>query len=112
MVVGAICYSLWIWGFLIPDYYHTQKKLLKGEEPDEWYLDKDFVRSVLVVTSAINGIGAGLMWVASGTLISHLACFENKGFFNGFYISCLMSSRLFSNIIADMILDMLNEGKI
>ena len=97
MFIGAICYSVWIWGFLIPCYYQEDKKHHGGEAPDEWYLDIYFVRTVLVLTAIINGVGAAMLFVSQGLLISECACHENKGLYNGFYWSLYMASGLAGN---------------
>lgn len=112
MFIGAICYSVWIWGFLIPCLYRDEKKQHGGQDPDEWYLDINLVRTVLVLTALINGVGAALLFVSQGLLISETACHENKGFYNGFYLSVFMASGFTGNQVSVKLVEALDANEI
>jgi MFS family permease len=66
MCFGALCYSFWIFSFLLPSYYSQQKD--RGSLP--WYLKKGFIEAVCNITSGITGFGAGILWVCQGNFIS------------------------------------------
>jgi hypothetical protein len=108
MFIGAIFYSVWIWAFLIPVYYREEKLAHKGEELDEWYMDINFVRAVLILSAILNGVGAALLFVSQGLLISECATHENKGLFNGFYWSVFMASLLSANQVSIRVIEALD----
>jgi len=45
-----------------------------------------------IFTAAINGFGAGILWVAQGKYISQCASDLNKGLFNSYFWAFFMSS--------------------
>jgi MFS family permease len=59
---------------------------------------------LLILTAAINGSGAGILWVAQGNFIALCACEENKGFFNSYFWGFFMSGLIFGNVIASFVL--------
>jgi MFS family permease len=67
-------------------------------------MDKKLIEVLIVLTAAINGFGAGILWVAQGKFISECACDENKGFFNGYFWCFFMASNITGNVIAALIL--------
>ena len=84
MSLGAMCYSMWIVCFLLPAFYAQ----FKESDPDKlssWYLNVSFIKFMLVFTAAINGAGAGVLWVAQGAYLAECACDSNKGFFNSYF---------------------------
>ena len=46
-----------------------------------WYYEPTFIKVVVNLTSAITGLGGGVLWVAQGDFISACSCEENKGLF-------------------------------
>ena len=60
MSLGAMCYTFWIVGFLLPSYYSQ----LEDKDNAPWILNKNFITVMLLVTAAINGAGAGILWTA------------------------------------------------
>jgi MFS family permease len=60
MSIGAMCYTFWIVCFLLPSYYSQQED--KDNLP--WILNKNLITIMLLVTAAINGAGAGILWTA------------------------------------------------
>ena len=67
-------------------------------------MNKSLIEKLIVLTAAINGFGAGILWVAQGKFISECACDENKGFFNSFFWCFFMASSIFGNVIAALII--------
>ena len=67
-------------------------------------MNKTLIEYLIVFTAAINGFGAGILWVAQGKFISECACDENKGFFNSFFWCFFMASNIIGNLIAGFIL--------
>ena len=100
MSIGGMCYTFWIMCFLLPSYY--AESLDKGKMP--WYLNKTFIKVLMIVTAGINGIGAGILWVAQGKYISTCASEQNKGFYNGYFWAIMVSSFVFGNIIGVVVL--------
>jgi len=59
---------------------------------------------MLIATAAINGAGAGILWVSQGKFISECATDQNKGFFNSYFWGFFMSSQITGNTIAAILL--------
>ena len=76
MGVGAICYTVYIFSFILPSLYSEYRKDHQ-KEPDIWIFDKTLIQTVMVLMAAILGMGAGILWAAQGNYISELACDEN-----------------------------------
>jgi MFS family permease len=98
--LGALCYAFWIVCFLLPSLYHQQE----DKENLPWYLNKSFIKTLLIVTAAINGAGAGILWVSQGKYISECATDATKGFYMGYFWAFFMSSQITGNIIAALML--------
>lgn len=98
--LGSFCYAFWIVCFLLPSFYSQETD--KTNLP--WILNKQFIEAMLIVTAAINGAGAGILWVSQGKFISTCASESNKGFFNAFFWAMFMSSQIFGNVIAALLL--------
>lgn len=62
-------------------------------------MNPSFIKFMLVFTAAINGAGAGILWVAQGNYIALCACDENKGFFNSYFWCIFMSANIIGSII-------------
>lgn len=90
MSLGALCYTFWIVCFLLPSYYADLSD--KDKENPPFILNKNFITVMLLLTAAINGAGAGILWTAQGKFISECACAENKGFFNSYFWAIFMAS--------------------
>jgi hypothetical protein len=58
----------------------------------------------LLITAAINGAGAGILWTAQGKFISECACDENKGFFNSYFWAIFIGSQVIGNFIGALVL--------
>ena len=100
MGFGGFCYAFWVVCFTLPAYYGKYVIDHDGNHPTSGILNKTLISTMLVVTAAINGSGAGIMWVSQGKFISDCACDSNKGFYNSFFWCFLMSSNIIGGIIA------------
>lgn len=100
MSLGAMCYTFWIVCFLLPSFYAD----LDDKENPPWILNYNFIEVMLLVTAAINGAGAGILWTAQGKFISECACAENKGFFNSYFWAIFMASQFSGNLIGALVL--------
>ena len=81
MALGSLCYSGWIFCFLLPTYYNEWR----GGSKMPWYLNRTFIKVAVKISSALLGLGGGILWVAQGDFISACSCEENKGFFSGLF---------------------------
>jgi len=90
MAMGAYCYCFWILSFLLPAYYHEYK--LKHKTEPSGILNKTVIKVIIMITSAINGAGAGIMWISEGNYVTRCACESNKGVFNSWLWAWEMSS--------------------
>lgn len=78
LFIGAMCYSFWIVCFILPSYYQKYSSDHNGNMDDApFILNRGLITFLLIFTAAINGAGAGILWVAQGKFISICACEEN-----------------------------------
>ena len=91
MALGAYCYCFWILSFLLPAYYNDYY-VKHGHHPTHGILNKTVIKIIILITSAINGAGAGIMWISEGHYLSKCACESNKGLFNSWLWAWEMSS--------------------
>ena len=61
-------------------------------------------------SAAVNGFGAGVLWVAQGKFVGECATDTNKGFFFGYFWAFFMSSQILGNLIAALILGRLAQS--
>ena len=65
MFIGASCYAIWIVCFLLPSYYRKYKDDHGGSlDGAPGILNKNLIQALIIITAAINGCGAGILWVA------------------------------------------------
>ena len=62
MSLGAMCYTFWIVCFLLPSFYADLSDTDKENPP--WFLSKNLITVMLLLTAAVNGAGAGILWTA------------------------------------------------
>lgn len=63
MSLGALCYSFWVLCFILPSFYARFKK--EGDPRIEsWYMDRTLIQFLSLLTAAVNGAGAGVLWVS------------------------------------------------
>lgn len=61
-------------------------------------------------SAAVNGFGAGVLWVAQGKYVGECANDKNKGFFFGYFWAFFMASQVLGNLIAALILGPLSQS--
>ena len=97
MVLGALCYWPYITSFLLPS--------ASIKYPDSMDVDKTLIEAVILISAALNGFGASILWVVKGRYISRIACEENKGTFNSIfwavYMMCIIVGALFGAVLLE-----------
>ena len=73
LFIGGLCYSLWILCFLPPAFYPDHK------DDGSFLFNRNFIITLSLVSAAINGFGAGVLWVAQGKYVAECATDANKG---------------------------------
>jgi hypothetical protein len=69
LFMGGFCYSIWIICFLPPAYYPAYK-----DDPDPPFIfNKSFIYFLSLFSAAVNGFGAGVLWVAQGKYVADCA---------------------------------------
>ena len=63
------------------------------------------IQAVILLTAAINGFGASILWVSQGRYISRIANEENKGTYNSVFWAFFMSSQLIGSLMGAIVLD-------
>lgn len=98
LVVGSLCYALYVATFILAAF--------RNENPDStsWILNKQLIAWLILITAAINGFGAGILWVAEGKYISDCANDSNKGYFNGFFFMFYMSYAIVGNLCSAFVI--------
>jgi|LauGreDrversion4_2_1035121.scaffolds.fasta_scaffold359692_2 hypothetical protein len=78
----------------------------KSDYPDRdsWLQNDKVIVSLLYMTSVFVGCGASLVWVCNGDYISECATSKTKGTFFGLFWGIFMSSEVFGNLTAALIL--------
>ena len=97
LVLGAFCYFFWVFSFLCPAFY--------GENRDSslFLLSRGFIYFIVLFSSAVNGFGAGILWVAQGKYIADCASDDNRGFFYSYSWAIFMCSQILGNLIAGLV---------
>jgi len=98
LFLSGVCYSFWILCFLPAALYPEHK------DSSSIIFNRRFIEVLSLFSSAVNGFGAGLLWVAQGKYVAECANDNNKGFFFGYFWAFLMASQVFGNLIAALIL--------
>ena len=64
LIIGGLCYFFWVFCFLAPAF--------KSEYPesDLFLFNHGFITFLSLFSAAINGFGAGILWVAQGQYVS------------------------------------------
>lgn len=99
MTVGALCYTLYTGSFIL-----ASAPIKYPDQADLWILNKTLIKVVLLLTAAINGFGASILWVAQGKYISCIANNSNKGTFNSIFWAFFMSSQIIGALFAAIVL--------
>ena len=64
---------------------------------------------LILFTSAVNGAGASILWVAQGKYISECANEDNKGMFNSIFWIFNLGSMVTGNLMAAYVLGSFSE---
>jgi MFS family permease len=64
----------------------------------------------LFLSTLINGLTVGILWAAANTFVASCASEESKGFFFGYFWSFYMTSQIFGNLIAAIVLGHYNQA--
>ena len=59
---------------------------------------------MLIITAAITGAGAGILWVAQGKFLTLCATNNNRGFIAAYFWMIFMGSQIIGNLIAAKVL--------
>jgi len=86
LFLGGFCYAFWILCFLPPAFYPDHK------DSDSFLFNRTFIQVLSLFSSAVNGFGAGILWVAQGKYVGECANDSNKGFFFGYFWAFFMTS--------------------
>ena len=99
MTVGALCYTLYLASFILAS--APQKY---PEKSDMFLFNHGFIKAVILVSAAINGFGASILWVAQGKYLARIANDSNKGTFNSIFWAFFMSSQIIGALFAAIVL--------
>ena len=58
LILGAFCYFFWVFCFLAPAFYKDNKN------SDIFILNSTFIQVLVLISAAVNGFGAAILWVA------------------------------------------------
>jgi len=90
LFIGGICYFLRILCFLLPAIYGTSYHTLTSV--------------LILLTAALNGFGAGLLWVAQSAYVTSCATASTKGFYFSYFFVIFMVSQIVGNLVAAFLL--------
>jgi len=90
IIVGAICYMLWVACGIIP---------IANTSPSQSF--KSFVFALFIFSGLINGFGASIIWVGQGNYVTDASendSVKSRNF--GAFWGIFMGSQIFGNLIA------------
>jgi MFS family permease len=90
LFIGGLCYFLRILCFLMPATYGPSHHTLTSV--------------LILVTAALNGFGAGLLWVAQSAYVTSCATASTKGFYFSYFFVIFMVSQIIGNLVAAFLL--------
>lgn len=100
MTLGALCYTLYTGSFIL-----ASAPIKYQEEADSnFFMSQGFIKFVILLTAAINGFGASILWVAQGRYLSRIANDTNKGTFNSIFWAFFMSTQIIGALFAAIVL--------
>ena len=90
LFIGGLCYFFRILCFLLPATYGTSYHTLTSV--------------LILLTAALNGFGAGLLWVAQSAYVTSCATAFTKGFYFSYFFVIFMVSQIVGNLVAAFLL--------
>ncbi len=90
LFLGGLCYFFRILCFLLPATYGRSHHTLTS--------------SLILVTAALNGFGAGILWVAQSAYVTSCATPDTKGFYFSYFFIIFMISQIVGNLVAAFLL--------
>jgi MFS family permease len=95
---GSVLCILFVASLIIP--------AIKSEdlESDNFFLSKNFVYPVMLLTSTLTGFGEGMAHPGASKFITDCTTEETKGFYYAFFWSFYMGSQVFGNLLAAFVL--------
>lgn len=60
MTLGALCYTLYTASFILA----SAPQKYPDNADSNWYMNKGFIKFAILLSAAINGFGASILWVA------------------------------------------------
>jgi hypothetical protein len=98
LFLSGLCYAFWILCFLPPALYPDHR------DSSSFIFNRTFIEVLSLVSAGVNGVGAGVLWVAQGKYVGECANEQNKGVLFGYFWAFFMGSQVVGNLIAAVIL--------
>ena len=86
LFISSQLYFLQLASNILPALYNENK------DSTLFLFNRTFIIVITVTAAALEGIGAGLIWVSQGKYVSDCACEENKGFYFSYFWFIFMQS--------------------
>ena len=100
MTIGALCYTLYTGCFILA----SAPQKFPDQADSLWVFNEGLIRAIILITAAINGFGASILWVAQGRYLARIANDSNKGTFNSIFWAFFMSSQIIGALFAAIVL--------
>lgn len=102
MVGGALCYTMYNGCFILA--------AAPGQYPnnDSPFFSAGFIKFFILISAALCGFGASILWVAQGRYISRIANNDNKGTYNSIFWAFFMSTQIIGALLGALILENTN----
>jgi len=101
LFIGALTYAFRQMCFIFPAYYSQYP----AQREKTLVLSTPFIYTMVLLSAAINGMGAGILWTSQGRYISQCATDATKGFFFSVYFIFFQSSQVTGNLMGGLLLD-------
>ncbi len=90
LFLGGLCYFFRILCFLLPASFGTSYHTLTSV--------------LILLTAALNGFGAGILWVSQSAYVTSCATPDTKGFYFSYFFIIFMISQIVGNLVAAFLL--------
>jgi MFS family permease len=94
LIVGCLTYTFMVGSQIPPCWRYDHKNALQS---DGWY---NFMYGFMLLSCAVNGWGASILYVAQGKYVAEIANSKNVGFFNSIIWLSSMVTIVVGNLIA------------